>query len=65
MRPARCTGSPGSPWEDALRAAGEPSPGAARWDSPRRDVGQVRVQIARDHLADTRALDARIKYIGT
>jgi transposase len=32
---------------------------------PAGDVGQVRVQIARDHLADIRALDARIKYIGT
>ena len=32
---------------------------------PGDDVGQVRVQIARDHLADIRALDARIKYIGT
>jgi len=32
---------------------------------PAGDVGQVRVHIARDHLADIRALDARIKYIGT
>jgi transposase len=28
---------------------------------PADDVGRVRVQIARDHLADIRALDARIK----
>ena len=28
-------------------------------------MGRVRVHIARDHLADIRALDARIKYIGT
>jgi transposase len=28
------------------------------------DVSQVRMHIARDHLADIRALDARIKYIG-
>jgi transposase len=32
---------------------------------PADDVSQVRVQIARDHLADIRALDARIKYLGT
>src|SRR5215472_10944746 len=32
---------------------------------PAGDVSQVRVQIARDHLAGIRALDARIKYIGT
>jgi hypothetical protein len=32
---------------------------------PAGDVGHVRVHIARDHLADIRALDARIKYIGT
>jgi transposase len=32
---------------------------------PASDVGQIRVHIARDHLADIRALDARIKYIGT
>jgi transposase len=32
---------------------------------PADDVSQVRVHIARDHLADIRALDARIKYIGT
>jgi uncharacterized protein YuzE len=32
---------------------------------PADDVGRVRVHIARDHLADIRALDARIKYIGT
>ena len=31
---------------------------------PAGDVGRVRVHIARDHLADIRALDARIKYIG-
>ena len=31
---------------------------------PAGDVSQVRVQIARDHLADIRALDARIKYLG-
>ena len=31
---------------------------------PADDVGRVRVHIARDHLADIRALDARIKYIG-
>jgi transposase len=29
------------------------------------DVSRVRMHIARDHLADIRALDARIKYIGT
>jgi transposase len=29
------------------------------------DVAAVRVHIARDHLADIRALDARIKYLGT
>jgi transposase len=32
---------------------------------PADDVGRVRVQIARDHLADIRALDARITYLGT
>jgi transposase len=32
---------------------------------PADDVAEVRVHIARDHLADIRALDARIKYIGT
>ena len=32
---------------------------------PADDVGRVRMHIARDHLADVRALDARIKYIGT
>jgi transposase len=31
---------------------------------PAGDVAGVRVQIARDHLADIRALDARIKYLG-
>jgi transposase len=31
---------------------------------PADDVGRVRVHIARDHLADIRALDARITYIG-
>jgi transposase len=31
---------------------------------PADEVSQVRVHIARDHLADIRALDARIKYIG-
>jgi transposase len=31
---------------------------------PADDVAAVRVHIARDHLADIRALDARIKYIG-
>jgi transposase len=31
---------------------------------PADDVSQVRVHIARDHLADIRALDARIKYLG-
>jgi transposase len=31
---------------------------------PADDVGRVRVHIARDHLADIRALDARIKYLG-
>src|SRR5262249_39017279 len=31
---------------------------------PTGDVAVVRVHIARDHLADIRALDARIKYIG-
>lgn len=30
---------------------------------PRDDVAAVRVQIARDHLADIRALDARLKYL--
>jgi transposase len=30
---------------------------------PAGEVGQVRVQIARDHLADIRALDARLKFI--
>jgi transposase len=29
------------------------------------DVSKVRMRIARDHLADIRALDARIKYVGT
>jgi transposase len=29
------------------------------------DVSKVRMHIARDHLADIRALDARIKYVGT
>ena len=32
---------------------------------PADDVGRVRVHIARDHLAGIRALDARIKYVGT
>jgi transposase len=32
---------------------------------PADDVAAVRVHIARDHLADIRALDARIKYLGT
>jgi transposase len=32
---------------------------------PADDVAAVRVHIARDHLADIRVLDARIKYIGT
>jgi transposase len=32
---------------------------------PADDVSQVRVQIARDHLADIRALDARLTYLGT
>jgi hypothetical protein len=32
---------------------------------PADDVGRVRVHIARDHLAGIRALDARIKYLGT
>jgi transposase len=31
---------------------------------PAGEVSQIRVHIARDHLADIRALDARIKYIG-
>jgi transposase len=31
---------------------------------PADDVAAVRVHIARDHLADIRALDARIKYLG-
>jgi transposase len=31
---------------------------------PTGDVAAVRVHIARDHLADIRALDARLKYIG-
>lgn len=31
---------------------------------PAGDVSQVRMHIARDHLADIRALDARINYIG-
>ena len=31
---------------------------------PAGDVSQIRVQIARDHLAGIGALDARIKYIG-
>jgi len=31
---------------------------------PADDVAAVRVRIARDHLADIRALDARIKYLG-
>jgi transposase len=31
---------------------------------PADDVGRVRVHIARDHLADIRGLDARIKHIG-
>ncbi len=30
---------------------------------PGDDVGRVRLQIARDHLADIRALDARLKAI--
>jgi transposase len=32
---------------------------------PADDVGRVRVHIARDRLADIRALDDRIKYLGT
>ncbi len=31
---------------------------------PAGDVAAVRLQIARDHLTDIRALDARIKYLG-
>ena len=31
---------------------------------PADDVDRVRVHIVRDHLADIRALDARIKYTG-
>jgi transposase len=31
---------------------------------PAGEVSQVRMHIARDHLADIRALDARIKYLG-
>jgi transposase len=31
---------------------------------PADDVSKVRMHIARDHLADIRALDARIKYLG-
>lgn len=31
---------------------------------PAGDVSQIRLQIARDHLADIRALDARIKHAG-
>jgi transposase len=31
---------------------------------PAGEVAAVRLQIARDHLADIRALDARIKYLG-
>jgi len=31
---------------------------------PGDDVARVRLQIARDHLADTRAVDARLKAIG-
>jgi transposase len=31
---------------------------------PAGDVAVVRVHIARDHLADIRALDARLKYLG-
>lgn len=31
---------------------------------PRDDVGRGRLQIARDHLADIRALDARLKFFG-
>jgi len=31
---------------------------------PADDVAAIRVHIARDHLADIRALDARIKYLG-
>lgn len=30
---------------------------------PADEVGRVRVQLARDHLADIRALDARLKFI--
>jgi transposase len=32
---------------------------------PADDAGRVRVNIARGHLAGIRALDARIKYLGT
>jgi transposase len=32
---------------------------------PAGEVGRVRVQIARDHLADIRAFDARLKYLGS
>jgi hypothetical protein len=31
---------------------------------PGDDVARVRLQIVRDHLADTRAVDARLKAIG-
>jgi transposase len=32
---------------------------------PANDVGRVRLHIARDHLADIRALDARLKFLST
>ena len=48
-----------------ILVAGIAAAGAARLIRPADDVGRVRVHIARDHLADIRALDARITYIGT
>jgi len=59
------------------RLLAEPSPGGMRRElsagkaqallaqiQPGDEVSRIRVQIARDHLADIRALDARLKYIG-
>src|SRR5206468_7164715 len=51
------------PGRDAPRADGEQGAGAAGPDPPRGEVGRVRMHIARDHLADIRALDARLKFI--
>src|SRR5690242_20154273 len=48
---------------DAPRADREQGPGAAGPHPTRGRRGRGRMQLARDHLADIRALDARLKSI--